>query len=65
MLNKFCFVEQQVQKYSKAATNRKEAISNGEHKIKSSVRIIRYFLKRYSKDSETDSKHRLNQVGNK
>ena len=36
----------QVQKYSKAATNKKEAISNGEHKSKSLVRLLKC-LKRY------------------
>ena len=51
----------QVQKYSKAATNRKESISNGEHKIKFSVRFLKYFLKRYSIDTEKDSYRMLNQ----
>ena len=34
-----------VQKYSKAVKNKKEAISNGEHKSKSSVRLISIYLK--------------------
>ena len=54
-------VKKQVQKYSKAATNKKEAISNGEHKSKSSVRLSKYLLKRYQKDTELDSYNKLNQ----
>ena len=53
-------VKKQVQKYSKAA-HKKEAISNREHKSKSSVRLLKYLLKRYQKDTELDSNYKLNQ----
>jgi hypothetical protein len=42
------------------ATNTKEAISNGEHKSNSSVRFLKDLLKIYSKNTETDSYHKLN-----